>query len=238
MKRFLTIWVIFILASMLIACSPKNEKTSMKQLSTQADKIGYALGLDMGKRLNTIKDEINIAAFNQGVLDSFEGKTPLLSEEQIKEIKTAFSKKMMAEREANRKELAEKNKTQGEKFLAENAKKDGVRATQSGLQYQVISEGSGNKPTLADRVTVNYKGTLLDGTEFDSSYKRGKPASFSLRGVIKGWTEGLQLMSVGSKYRFFIPPELAYGEVGAGKAIGPNQTLIFDVELISIEKSK
>ena len=122
-----------------------------------------------------------------------------------------------------------------------NRGRAGKRAGQytlPGLQYQVISEGSGNKPTLADRVTVNYKGTLLDGTEFDSSYKRGKPASFSLRGVIKGWTEGLQLMSVGSKYRFFIPPELAYGEVGAGKAIGPNQTLIFDVELISIEKSK
>jgi len=143
------------------------------------------------------------------------------------------------ERTTARKDLATKNKAAGEKFLAENAKKPGVIVTASGLQYKILKTGKGPKPTATDTVTVNYRGTLLNGTEFDSSYKRGKPVSFPLNGVIKGWTEGLQLMNVGSKYKFFIPADLAYGAHGAGPTIAPNSTLIFEVELLGIKgKSK
>jgi len=127
-----------------------------------------------------------------------------------------------------------KNKQEGELFLAENGKREGVRTTASGLQYQVLREGTGAKPAATDRVKVDYRGTLLDGTEFDSSYARGRPAEFALNGVIKGWTEGLQLMPAGSKYKFFIPAALAYGERGSGQRIGPNATLVFEVELLEI----
>jgi FKBP-type peptidyl-prolyl cis-trans isomerase len=152
-----------------------------------------------------------------------------LSEEESMQVKQEFMNKVMGS-------LAEKNKSEGEAFLKANADKDGVKITASGLQYQVIKEGEGQKPKAEETVKVHYAGTLLDGTEFDSSYKRGEPTTFPLNRVIRGWTEGLQLMTVGSKYRFFIPSNLAYGPQGAGQQIGPNSTLIFDVELLAIEK--
>jgi FKBP-type peptidyl-prolyl cis-trans isomerase FklB len=146
----------------------------------------------------------------------------------------AFQKEVMAKQA----EVAKKNKAEGEAFLAENKKKEGVKTTPSGLQYKVIKPGKGKKPKSSDTVTVNYRGTLIDGTEFDSSYKRGQPATFQVSGVIPGWTEALQLMEEGAKWQLFIPSNLAYGERGAGGVIGPNATLIFEVELISIQEKK
>jgi FKBP-type peptidyl-prolyl cis-trans isomerase FklB len=146
----------------------------------------------------------------------------------------AFQKEVMAKQA----EVAKKNKAEGEAFLAENKKKEGVKTTASGLQYKVIKPGKGKKPKSSDTVTVNYRGTLIDGTEFDSSYKRGQPATFQVSGVIPGWTEGLQLMEEGAKWQLFIPSNLAYGERGAGGVIGPNATLIFEVELLSIQEKK
>jgi FKBP-type peptidyl-prolyl cis-trans isomerase FklB len=150
----------------------------------------------------------------------------------------AFQKDLQAKLMAEMEVLAAKNKADGEAFLAENAKQEGVVVTSSGLQYKVLEPGEGDAPTPADTVTVNYRGTLVDGTQFDSSYDRGQPATFPVQGVIPGWTEALQLMKPGSKYQLAIPAELAYGERGAGQTIGPNSTLLFDVELISVEKAK
>ena len=151
---------------------------------------------------------------------------------------TAFQKEMMAKHAEVMNTLGEKNKKEGEVFLAENKKKEGVTTLPSGLQYKVIKAGTGKKPKSTDTVTVNYRGTLIDGTEFDSSYRRGEPASFGVSGVIPGWTEAMQLMQEGAKWQVVVPPNLAYGEKGAGPNIGPNATLIFEIELISIQEKK
>lgn len=162
-----------------------------------------------------------------GIKDAIAGK-PQLNPDQIKEVMTAFEKDM----EQKQKEGGEKNKAEGAKFLEENKKKEGVKTTASGLQYKVLKEGNGAQPKKTDTVTVNYRGTLINGTEFDSSYKRGQPATFPINGVIPGWTEALQLMKVGSKYQLFIPSNLAYGERSVSPEIGANSTLIFEVELL------
>src|SRR3712207_5284980 len=170
-----------------------------------------------------------------GMRDAITGKTPLMNEEQVRETMTAYSKTMM-EAQANRaREAGKKNLEIGEKFLAENKTKEGVKTTPSGLQYKVLKEGSGTSPKETDIVETHYRGTLINGTEFDSSYKRNEPTSFPVNRVIKGWTEALQLMKPGSKYQLFVPANLAYGERGAGGEIGPNETLIFEVELISVK---
>jgi FKBP-type peptidyl-prolyl cis-trans isomerase len=162
-------------------------------------------------------------------------KVPLMSSQEIQAVMMAFEKEMMAKRNAPADPAAAaNNKAAGDKFLAENKTKSGVKVTASGLQYKVLKQGNGPKPSLDSKVSVHYQGTLLDGTEFDSSYKRNQPASFPLQGVIKGWTEGLQLMPVGSKYMLYIPSELAYGPAGAGGIIGPESTLIFTIELLEI----
>jgi FKBP-type peptidyl-prolyl cis-trans isomerase FklB len=164
------------------------------------------------------------------------GGKPLLTEQEIKDVITALQKDLQAKQQEKMRVLAEKNKKEGESFLAENKKKDGVITLASGLQYKIIKNGGGKMPKATDSVTVNYRGTLIDGTEFDSSIKRGQPATFQVSGVIPGWTEALQLMREGSKWQLFIPSNLAYGERGAGGSIGPNAVLIFEVELISINK--
>jgi FKBP-type peptidyl-prolyl cis-trans isomerase FklB len=158
-----------------------------------------------------------------------------MSQEEIRATLTSLQQRLVAARQKELKEKAAKNTEEGKKFLAENQKKAGVKTLPSGLQYKVLTEGAGKTPKAEDTVTVNYKGTLIDGTEFDSSYKRGQPATFQVKGVIKGWTEALQLMKEGSKWHLFIPPELAYGERGAGRDIGPNATLIFEVELLTVK---
>jgi FKBP-type peptidyl-prolyl cis-trans isomerase FklB len=174
--------------------------------------------------------DINPDVLAAGIKDSIAGKAQL-TQDQVKEVMTQFEKDM----EQKQKSAGEKNKADGAKFLEENKKKEGVKTTASGLEYKVLKEGTGPQPKATDMVTVNYRGTLIDGTEFDSSYKRGQPATFPLNGVIKGWTEGLQLMKKGSKYQFVVPSNLAYGERSVGPDIAPNATLIFEVELLDVK---
>jgi FKBP-type peptidyl-prolyl cis-trans isomerase FklB len=204
------------------------------QLKDQKDKVSYSIGLDIGTTLKRQVIEVNEELLNTGIQDGLSGKKPLLSEDQVKETMAAFQKEILAKQAEAKKAAAAKNSAEAMKFLAENKTKEGVKTTASGLQYKVLKEGSGPTPKPTDTVKVNYRGTVLDGTEFDSSYKRGEPASFPVNRVIKGWTEALQLMKVGSKYQLFIPADLAYGGRGAGSDIGPNAMLIFDVELLGI----
>ena len=218
MKLQLTV----ILCVMLMASHAMAEDKT--ELKTQKDKLGYAIGLDLGKSLKKNSIDVDLPVVMQGVKDGLTGKE-LLTEDQIKETYAAYQQ-----------ERAEKTKKEGESFLAANKKKDGVITLASGLQYKIIKTGSGKTPKAIDSVTVNYRGTLIDGTEFDSSIKRGQPATFQVNGVIPGWTEALQLMREGSKWQLFIPSNLAYGERGAGGTIGPNAVLIFEVELVSINK--
>jgi FKBP-type peptidyl-prolyl cis-trans isomerase FklB len=215
--------------------SAKTLKT--EDLNSQKKKVSYAIGLDIGKNFKERAMDVDMEILIQGLRDAQGSGKPLLSSEEIQKTMTQFQQDMMKAEQEKRMGQAQVNKTKEEAFLKENAKKTGVKVTASGLQYIVISTGTGPLPKLTDTVKVHYRGTLLDGREFDSSYKRNQPAVFPLNGVIKGWTEALQLMKVGSKWQIFLPASLAYGEQGAGQVIGPNATLIFDVELLSIEKA-
>jgi FKBP-type peptidyl-prolyl cis-trans isomerase FklB len=204
-------------------------------LKTEKDKLSYAIGMNIGNNLKRQSLELNPEIVSQGIWDSLtDGKT-LMTEQEYRDTMTAFEQEMKQKQVSQIKELSEKNKQQGEAFLAENRKKDSVITLPSGLQYKVIKKGAGKTPKATDTVTVHYLGSLINGTEFDSSYRRGQPASFKVNGVIRGWTEALQLMQEGAKWQLFIPSDLAYGERGAGRDIGPYSTLIFEVELISIE---
>lgn len=216
---------------------PEAQAQADQGLQSDAQKFGYAIGVDLGHSLKPVKDDIDVAALKQGLDETLAGQPSRMSDEEREKIKSEVAAKFHERQVAERKAAGEKNNAEGEKFLADNAKRAGVKTTASGLQYEVEKEGDGPMPAAADKVTVNYRGTLLDGTEFDSSYSRGQPVTFPLGNVIPGWTEGLQLMKSGSKYKFFIPPNLAYGENGAGGKIGPNQTLVFEVELLSVEKA-
>jgi FKBP-type peptidyl-prolyl cis-trans isomerase FklB len=204
-------------------------------LKDTKDKVSYSIGLDIGTTFKKQKMEINTDMLAAGVKDGLSGANPLLTPDEMRTVLTEFSKDMREKAAAASKETGEKNTKEGEKFLAENKTKPGVKTTASGLQYLVEKEGSGTAPKETDTVVVNYRGTLIDGTEFDSSYKRGEPATFPVNRVIKGWTEALQLMKPGGKYKLFIPSNLAYGPGGAGGDIGPNATLIFEVELLSVK---
>jgi FKBP-type peptidyl-prolyl cis-trans isomerase FklB len=208
-------------------------------LKTQKDKVSYAIGMNIGKSLHKDSVDIDPAIFSRGVKDALTSAKPLLTEEEMKTVLTALQGQLRQQQEVAARATGEANRKAGEAFLAENKTKDGVVTLPSGLQYKIITPGTGPKPTATDTVVCNYRGTLLDGTEFDSSYKRGQPATFPVSGVIKGWTEAVQLMPVGSKWQLFIPASLAYGDRGAGPDIGPDSTLIFEVELVSIqEKAK
>lgn len=199
------------------------------------DKTSYALGLGIGSQLKSMGAEaLNIDDFAQAIKDSIAEKTQMTAAE-AQEIVQQFFAEQEKQQRAKAAELGKVAKEVGEKFLAENAKNDGVTVTASGLQYSVIKEGTGKKPKATDKVVCHYEGTLIDGTIFDSSIKRGEPATFPLNMVIAGWTEGLQLMAEGAKYRFFIPYNLAYGEAGAAGSIPPYAALIFDVELIEVQ---
>jgi FKBP-type peptidyl-prolyl cis-trans isomerase FklB len=224
MKRF----IVFISASVLAFPVFGQEKSP--QLKDQKDKVSYSIGMQIGFNLGRQKVDINPDILAAGIKDALANK-PQLTPDQVKDVMAQFEKDM----EQKQKELGDKNKTEGAKFLEENKKKPDVKTTASGLQYKLIKEGTGAQPKATDMVTVNYRGTLIDGTEFDSSYKRGQPATFPVNGVIKGWTEALQLMKQGSKYQLFIPANLAYGERAMGPDIGPNSTLIFEVELQDIK---
>jgi FKBP-type peptidyl-prolyl cis-trans isomerase len=201
----------------------------------EKEKLGYSIGMDIGGNLRKQSIEVDADSLAKGFKDSYAGGKTLLTEEESKQAIQEFQKKMMAKQAETMKQSADKNKAEGEKFLAENGKKEGVKTLPSGLQYKEITAGTGKSPKATDTVTTHYKGTLIDGTEFDSSYKRGEPATFPVSGVIPGWTEALQLMKEGSKWQLFLPSALAYGERGAGRDIGPNATLVFEVELISVK---
>ena len=219
----------------MIALASSGFAQSKTELKTEDDKVSYSIGLDIGNTFKKQNMDINTDILMAGLHDAMSGAKPLLTDEQVKETMTTYSQKMREKQAAQAKEASAKNSAAGEKFLAENKTKEGVKTTASGLQYKVLKEGSGTPPKENDTVVVNYKGTLINGTEFDSSYKRGEPATFPVNRVIKGWTEALQLMKPGAKYQLFIPADLAYGERGAGQDIGPNETLIFEVELMSVK---
>src|SRR4051812_44065357 len=205
------------------------------ELKTERDKVSYSIGLDIGTTFKKQNMDIDTNIMMAGLKDGVSGDKPLMTDEEVKATMTAYSKTMVEKQTQAQKEAGEKNAAEGEKFLAENKTNEGVKTTASGLQYKVLKEGSGTPPKETDSVVTNYRGTLINGTEFDSSYKRNEPATFPVNRVIKGWTEALQLMKPGAKYQLFIPASLAYGERGAGQLIGPNATLIFEVELLSIK---
>jgi len=228
-------WIVVL--GVLVLASQVGAKEDVV-LKNQKDKISYVIGMDIGSNLKKQSIDINADILVRGFKDGLSGGKSLLTEQEIRDITTAFQKEMMAKQEELNKKLGEKNKKEGEVFLAENKKKEGVKTLPSGLQYKVIKAGTGKKPKLTDTVTTHYRGTLIDGTEFDSSYRRGQPASFPVNGVIPGWTEALQLMEEGAKWQLVVPSNLAYGDRGAGRQIGPNATLIFEVELISIQQKK
>jgi FKBP-type peptidyl-prolyl cis-trans isomerase FklB len=204
-------------------------------LKGEKERLGYSLGMDVGSTLKRQSVEVDPDTMARGFKDAYTGGKTLLTEEEARKEIQAFQTKLMEKQAEAMKQLSEKNRMEGEKFLAENAKKEGVKTLPSGLQYKVILPGSGKTPKATDSVTTHYRGTLVDGTEFDSSYKRGEPATFPVSGVIAGWTEALQLMKEGAKWQLVLPPSLAYGERGVGRDIGPNATLIFEVELIKVQ---
>lgn len=204
-------------------------------LNTKKDKVSYAIGADLGKKLKTSEIDVDPTVLTRALKDTLTGTKSAMTDEEIRATLTDLTKDLQAKQAASAKEAGEKNRKEGEAFLAANKTKEGVVALPSGLQYKILQAGTGPKPTAADTVVCNYKGTLIDGKEFDSSYKRGQPATFPVGGVIKGWTEALQLMPVGSKWQLFIPPDLAYGDRQAGADITPGSTLVFEVELMSIQ---
>ncbi len=220
---------------MASGCNAQEKTPELKDLK---DKVSYSIGLDIGRNFKAQDVEVDPEILLRGMKDALSEAKPLLTDDQIKETMTAFQQQLMEKQQKKMAELSEKNKKEGEAFLTENAKKEGVVTLPSGLQYKVISKGDGPSPSATDTVTVNYRGTLVDGTEFDSSYKRGEPATFPVNGVIRGWTEALQKMKKGDKWELYIPASLAYGERGAGPVIGPNATLIFEVELMDVKKAK
>jgi FKBP-type peptidyl-prolyl cis-trans isomerase len=204
-------------------------------LKTPKDKASYAIGLNLGKNLHRDSVEVDPNILLRGLRDALADRKPLLTDEEAKAAMVAIQSDLRKKQEAKMEMAGEGNKKLGEVFLTENKTKDGVVTLPDGLQYKILKEGTGPKPSATDSVVCNYKGTLIDGTEFDSSYKRGQPATFPVGQVIKGWTEILQLMPVGSKWQIFVPSDLGYGLRGAGGSIGPNSTLIFEIELLSIQ---
>jgi FKBP-type peptidyl-prolyl cis-trans isomerase FklB len=214
------------------------QNTSEKQvkLDTQTDKVSYSIGLNIGQNMKRDSIKINPEVLVRGIMDaSLDSASHLMTEAQIQECMTAFQKEMQQKQMENARMAGEKNRAEGDAYLAANTKKPGVVTLPSGLQYRVITQGTGKRPVASSTVTTHYIGRLINGTEFDSSVKRGQPATFPCNGVIKGWTEALQLMPVGSKWELVIPPSLGYGEQGAGGVIPPNAVLVFEVELLSIQ---
>ena len=231
------LFAMMLLMMPVVACAAEEAKIAPEmKLDTPKSRISYTIGVNIGKDFKTQQMDIDADVLFMGLKDSLAGKELQLTDEEMAgEIQT-FQQEMQAKITAEREKAVAKNQVEGETFLAENAKQEGVVVTESGLQYKVLEPGEGDSPGPADMATVHYRGTLIDGTQFDSSYDRGQPATFPVGGVIAGWTEALQLMKPGAKWQLVIPAGLAYGERGAGQNIGPNATLLFDVELISIEK--
>ncbi len=249
MKRIL---ILFAVAGLFVSSCDKMQpqkpnpaaenEITRADLKTEDDKQSYSLGFSMGTNIKKRGElKINIDIFQQGVRDGLTDSNPLLTEDEIKRTMIEMKAKKRAEymtKMEERRNQGEANRERGAAFLEANKAKEGVVVLESGLQYKILKKGSGASPKATDTVKCHYKGTTIDGKEFDSSYKRAEPATFALSRIIKGWTEGLQLMKQGGKWQFFIPPELAYGERGAGRDVGPNEVLLFEVELLGIEKPK
>jgi FKBP-type peptidyl-prolyl cis-trans isomerase len=220
------------------AQQPATTKAEDSQLPNFKDKVSYAIGMNLGASLRRQSVDIDTSVFLQGLKDALGGGKLLMTDEEARATMVQLQNELRAKQEEKQKVAAETNKKEGDAFLAENKAKPGVVALPSGLQYKILTPGTGPKPTAADTVVCNYKGTLVNGTEFDASDKHGGPATFPVGGVIKGWTQALQLMPVGSKWQLFIPADLAYGSRGAGPDIGPGATLVFEVELLSIKEKE
>ncbi len=229
MKYFLFL----IVCLMFIACQGNTQ--DKVQLKTQKDSVSYMLGMSIGKNFKQQMIEVDAKLVARAIDDQLSGMTTMLTDVQAQTLMMTFQSGLKAKQEAKQKELSEKNIKEGTEFLAANKKKDSVVTTASGLQYKILKKGYGTTPKETDRVGVHYRGTLLDGTEIDNSYKRGEPAAFSLNQLIKGWSEALQLMTVGSKWMLYIPSDIAWGEQGSGPVIPPNATIVFEVELIDIK---
>jgi len=222
-------------AVLSLAFSTNSVAKQKSKLRTEKGKVSYSIGLNIGSSLKSQNIEIDMDSLAQGIEDALIGTKPKMTQEEIKKTMDAFRQRLQEKAEKDRKASSNNNLVKGEKFLAQNKKRKNVVSLASGLQYEVIKKGTGKKPDTNDTVVTHYKGTLINGKEFDSSYKRGKPAEFPVGGVIKGWTEALLLMKTGAKWKLFVPAELAYGGRGAGNAIGPNETLIFEIELLKIK---
>lgn len=240
-RQFLTMLAC---AALVTACSKPGPATNNNahgnppaELQTDTQKFSYAVGFDMGRSLSQVKDGIDLPTLEQGIEESLAGQPARLSEQQRAEIKTTIIRKLEQQQIAAYQEAATKNQEQGNKFLADNGKKPGVKTTASGLQYEVITEGAGKHPGPTDRVLVNYKGTLIDGTVFDSTYERKQPATLAVGSLFPGWKESMQLMTPGSKYRFYVPASLAYGSQSPNSKIGPNAVLILEVELLNVDSA-
>jgi FKBP-type peptidyl-prolyl cis-trans isomerase FklB len=238
LSKFFTISSLACLSLSVLAQSSTAlaQKAKVSKMNSEKDKVSYILGHQIGGNFKQNGIEVNTDILFQGLKEALAGTKSSLSDEESRSIMTAFQTKMQAKAEQGKKVDSEKNATEGKKFLEENGKKAGVITLPSGLQYRVMTEGKGDTPKSTDKVSVHYRGRLLSGKEFDSSYSRNAPAEFGVTQVIKGWTEALQLMKTGSKWEVYIPGSLAYGDRGAGGDIGPNATLIFEVELLSIVK--
>lgn len=214
---------------------PMVTNAANSKLNTPEQKASYGFGVDFAKRLKEQGINLDINALTSGIRDASEGKKLAIPEDEMNQARTQFLQKLQADLLIKQKDLAAKNLEEGKAFLAANAKKEGVITTSSGLQYKILKNGTGTMPKLEDTVVTHYRGTVIDGREFDSSLKRNTPATFPVKGVIKGWTEALQLMKVGSKWQLFIPSDLAYGETKRSEVIQPNSTLIFELELLEVK---
>lgn len=219
------------------AAAPAQTPAPAPAFKTQKEKVSYAIGMEMGKGVKSQGIDVDPSILAQGLRDAMSGAKPQMTEDELKQVITGLQQEMRQKQMQMQEAAAAENKTKGDAFLAENSKKDGVVALPDGLQYKILTAGTGKKPAETDTVMCNYKGTFLDGTEFDSSTQAGKPVPFEVKNVIPGFKEVLQLMPVGSKWQVFIPSGLAYGERGAGNVIGPNATLIFEIELVSIQET-
>jgi len=233
-RRVSTLFMAPLFAGALIACQEQAKEPAPVTLDTPEKRLSYGIALRMSERMVADGMVMDVDAYALGMRDAFEGAEARLTEEEINAEMMAFQEKVEAEREAAQAQVAEGNAEAGAAFLAENAQREGIIVTDSGLQCEVVTAGDGASPGPDDQVEVHYRGTLIDGTVFDSSYDRGQTVTFGVTQVIPGWTEALQLMKEGDKYNLYIPSDLAYGAGGAGQVIGPNSTLIFEVELIKI----
>ena len=228
-------YAVYVLFGIMLVAGPAAAADQATELKTETDKLSYALGLDLGAYFKSLGEDFDLSVIQRGIDDSYNGKKVLMTTEEAAQVQQQFAARQQEKQVKQVMEMTTANQEAAKKFLDENKGKEGVKTTASGLQYKIIKEGKeGDKPATIDTVKVHYKGTLLDGTEFDNSYKRNQPAEFQVDQVIPGWTEAMQLMNVGSTYELYLPPELAYGDRGAPPVIEPGSMLIFEVDYILV----